>query len=131
MPLLALLILAALQAIPTRCTAPRAWTAPRRWQSFRYVTLPAIRNTLLTVGILQVIVGLQVFDVLFTLTGGGPGRQTYVVAFAIVENAFTSLSFGYAAALVGRAVRPDPRACSAVLRRAPDPAQGHGEARRR
>jgi ABC-type sugar transport system permease subunit len=98
-PLLSLLILAALQAIPDELYRAARMDGAGAWQSFRYVTLPAIRNTLLTVGILQVIIGLQVFDVLFTLTGGGPGRQTYVMVFAIVENAFTLLSFGYAAAL--------------------------------
>jgi multiple sugar transport system permease protein len=98
-PLLALLILAALQTIPDALYRAARMDGASSWQSFRFVTVPAIRNTLLTVAILQVIVGLQVFDVLFTLTGGGPGRQTYVVAFAIVENAFTGLSFGYAAAL--------------------------------
>ena len=98
-PLLALLILAALQTIPDALYRAARMDGASTWQSFRWVTLPAIRNTLLTVVILQVILGLQVFDVLFTLTGGGPGRQTYVVAFAIVENAFTGLSFGYASAL--------------------------------
>ena len=57
-----------------RSTGRRGWTARPAWQSFRYVTLPGIRNTLLVVAILHVILSLQVFDVLFTLTGGGPGR---------------------------------------------------------
>jgi len=40
-----------------------------------------------------------VFDLLFSLTGGGPGRQTYVLIYAIYDKAFNSLSFGYASTL--------------------------------
>ena len=63
---------------------------------FRYITLPAIRPTLIVVGVLQVIIGLQVFDLLYSLTSGGPGRDTYVLIYAIYETAFRNLSFGYA-----------------------------------
>ena len=51
------------------------------------------------VGILQVIVGLQVFDLLYTLTNGGPGRATYVLIYAIYNLAFGDVSLGYASAV--------------------------------
>ena len=54
---------------------------------------------LLVVGILQVILGMQVFDLLFSLTGGGPGYDTTVLVYTIYNTAFQDLSYGYAAAI--------------------------------
>jgi len=98
-PLVALLILAALRTIPGSLYRAARMDGATSWETFRFVILPAIRPTLLVVAVLQVIVGLQVFDLLFSLTGGGPGRQTYVLIYAIYDKAFNNLSLGYAAAL--------------------------------
>ena len=51
------------------------------------------------VTILSIILSLQVFDVLFTLTGGGPGRSTTVISYYIYQSAVWHLNFGYSAAL--------------------------------
>ena len=94
-PLLAVLLLAALKTIPGTLYRAAKMDGATTWESFRFITLPAIRPTLIVVGILQVIVGLQVFDLLYTLTNGGPGRSTYVLIYAIYDLAFQNLSFGY------------------------------------
>ena len=98
-PLLAVLLLAALKTIPGTLYRAAKMDGATTWESFRYITLPAIRPTLIVVGILQVIIGLQVFDLLYSLTNGGPGRDTYVLIYAIYDIAFTGLSFGYASAI--------------------------------
>jgi multiple sugar transport system permease protein len=95
-PLLAVLLLAALRTIPATLYRAARMDGASTWEAFRFITLPAIRPTLIVVGILQVIIGLQVFDLLFTLTNGGPGRQTYVLIYAIYDLAFGTLSLGYA-----------------------------------
>jgi ABC-type sugar transport system permease subunit len=94
-PLLAVLLLAALKTIPGTLYRAAKMDGATTWEAFRFITLPAIRPTLIVVGILQVIVGLQVFDLLYTLTNGGPGRSTYVLIYAIFDLAFQQLSFGY------------------------------------
>jgi ABC-type glycerol-3-phosphate transport system permease component len=94
-PLLAVLLLAALKTIPGTLYRAARMDGATTWESFRFITVPAIRPTLIVVGILQVIVGLQVFDLLYTLTNGGPGRSTYVLIYAIFDLAFQNLSFGY------------------------------------
>ncbi len=94
-PLLAVLLLAALKTIPGTLYRAAKMDGATAWESFRFITLPAIRPTLIVVGILQIIVGLQVFDLLYTLTNGGPGRSTYVLIYAIFDLAFQNLSFGY------------------------------------
>ena len=98
-PLLAVLILAALRTIPSSQYRAAKMDGATAWEAFRYITLPAIKPTLIVVGILQIIVGLQVFDLLYSLTNGGPGRDTFVLIYAIFETAFQNLSFGYASTL--------------------------------
>ncbi len=98
-PLLALLLLAALRTIPSALYRAGKMDGATSWQAFRYITLPAIRPTLFIVGILQIILGMQVFDLLYSLTAGGPGYDTTTLIYAIYNIAFQDLSFGYAAAV--------------------------------
>ncbi len=98
-PLLALLLLAALRTIPGSHYRAARMDGATSWETFRFVVLPAVRPTVLVIAVLQIIIGLQVFDLLFSLTHGGPGRDTYVLIYAIYDKAFNSLSFGYASAL--------------------------------
>jgi multiple sugar transport system permease protein len=98
-PLLAVLLLAALKTIPSSLYRAGRMDGATTWQMFRYITLPAIRPTLIVIGILQVIVSLQVFDLLYSLTNGGPGRDTFVLIYAIFETAFQNLSLGYASTI--------------------------------
>ena len=98
-PLIALLLLAALKSIPQALYSAAKMDGATKWQRFRYVTLPGIRNMLLVASILQVVGALQTFDIIFTLTHGGPGYDTTVIYYYIYTSAFGTLSFGYAAAL--------------------------------
>lgn len=98
-PLLAVLLLAALKTIPPALYRAAKMDGATSWESFRFITLPAIKNTLIVVGVLQVIIGLQVFDLLYSLTGGGPGRDTYVLIMAIYDITFGQISLGYGAAI--------------------------------
>ena len=98
-PLLALIILGALKSIPDSLYRAAAMDGAIGLQAFRAVTLPAIRTTLFISTILQIIISLQVFDLLFQLTRGGPGLETTTVAYYIYDAAFNNLSLGYAAML--------------------------------
>ena len=98
-PLLAVLLLAALKTIPPALYRAAKMDGATSWKSFRFITLPAIKNTLIVVGVLQVIIGLQVFDLLYSLTSGGPGRDTYVLVMAIYDITFGQISLGYGAAI--------------------------------
>lgn len=98
-PLLALILLAALKSVPETLYRAAKSDGASTLETFRYITLPSIRNSLLLAGVLQVIVSLQVFDTIYTLTGGGPGRGTTVLIYYIFESAFKQLSLGYSAAV--------------------------------
>lgn len=98
-PLLALIILGALKSIPNSLYRAAAMDGAGGLQAFRAVTLPAVRTTLFIATILQIIISLQVFDLLFQLTRGGPGLETTTVAYYIYDSAFNNLSLGYSAML--------------------------------
>ena len=98
-PLAAILLLAALKTIPRALYRAGQMDGATGVRLFRYITLPGIKNTLLVVAILQVILSLQVFDLLYLLTGGGPGRETTVANYYIYERTVQNLSFGYSSAL--------------------------------
>ena len=75
-PFLTLIMLATLQSIPEALFRAARMDGAGLWARFRFVTLPHLRNTLIFAVVLQTIVSLQTFDLIFTLTSGGPGQGT-------------------------------------------------------
>ena len=69
------------------------------WDRFRHVTAPHIRGSMIVVVILQIISALQAFDMIYTLTRGGPGQATVMLNFLTWVNAFERLSIGMAASM--------------------------------
>jgi multiple sugar transport system permease protein len=69
------------------------------WSRFRHITLPHLRGILIFIVVMQTIVSLQTFDLIFTLTRGGPGQETVVLSFLVFINAFERLSLGEASAM--------------------------------
>ena len=98
-PLLALLLLAALKTIPNAHFRAARMDGATIWQSFRYITMPALRPTLLIATVLTIITSLQTFDIIFQLTKGGPGFDTTTMTYYIFDSAINKLSLGYSAAL--------------------------------
>lgn len=91
--------LAALQSInPTYYDAAQMDGATRR-QQFRYVTWPLLRPATFLLLILSVIHSFQVFDLIYVMTGGGPGFSTTMVVQYIYQAAFVSSEMGYASAM--------------------------------
>lgn len=91
--------LAALQSIsPTYYDAAQMDGATRR-QQFLYVTWPLLRPATFLLLILSVIHSFQVFDLIYVMTGGGPGFSTTMVVQYIYQAAFVSSEMGYASAM--------------------------------
>ncbi len=93
-----MLILAALQQIPPDLYEAAALDNASRWRSFRFITLPALRRTLIMVAIIQVIGQLQVFGQAQLLTNGGPNNSTRTLVMFIYEALFDQWALGYSAA---------------------------------
>ncbi|MFD8012409.1 carbohydrate ABC transporter permease [Streptomyces sp. NPDC058955] len=70
-----------------------------RVRQFFHITLPQLRNTIVTSGILMVVGGLTTFDTILILTQGGPGTDTTNSAYYMYQKAFKSFDFGAASAV--------------------------------
>ena len=96
---LMVIYIAGLQNVPRQLLEAAAIDGAGRIRVARYVILPMIMPAV-TIGIfLSLNMSFKVFDVVYALTGGGPGRATQVVALNIFEEAFSmSNRYGYASA---------------------------------
>ncbi|MEU3466239.1 sugar ABC transporter permease [Streptomyces sp. NPDC006733] len=68
-------------------------------RQFFHITLPQLRNTIITSTILMVVGGLTTFDTVLILTQGGPGTDTTISAFYMYQQAFKGFDFGGASAI--------------------------------
>jgi raffinose/stachyose/melibiose transport system permease protein len=94
-----IIYMAALQSVPAHLLEAASLDGANAWQKFRYVTVPLIQNAFTICLFWTLSTAFQVFDVMYSLTGGGPGRQTQSAAINIYEEAFRLNSrFGYATA---------------------------------
>jgi len=69
------------------------------WQKFRSVTLPLLLPTLITTTVLNVIYGIRVFDIIYALTNGGPGKTTTEVLYTAVFKKFGTGQYAAGTAL--------------------------------
>jgi multiple sugar transport system permease protein len=99
-PLLALMFLVALQYLPQETMHAARIDGADRWHRFRYVTLPFLGPTIVAALIIQLLITIQLFDLIFALTGGGPGSySTYNLYFYTFKTTFEYTDFGYGAVL--------------------------------
>jgi multiple sugar transport system permease protein len=102
-PLLALIFLVGLQYLPRETVQAAQIDGANTWRRFRYVTLPFLLPTIGVALIVQLLVTVQLFDLIFALTGGGPGAySTYNLYFYAFKTSFehTNLSYGAVLAYV-------------------------------
>ncbi|SDB81698.1 carbohydrate ABC transporter permease [Microbacterium enclense] len=94
-----LIYLAGLQGIGPDLYEAATLDGANRWQRFRNVTVPLLGPTSFFLVVLNVIFSFQVFDIVFVLTGGGPGGATSVLVTYAYETGFVTRDQGYAAAI--------------------------------
>jgi multiple sugar transport system permease protein len=93
-----MLFLASLQQIPQDVYEAAALDNTSRWRSFRHITLPAVRHTVILVAVTQLIAQLQVFGQVQLLTQGGPNDSSRTLVMFIFDAMFEQWQLGYAAA---------------------------------
>lgn len=93
------IFLAGLQGIPEEYYDSAKVDGANSWQSFWHITLPLLRPVLLFIVVINTIGALQVFDLVFATTGGGPANSTQVVVFYMYQTAFKFWRMGKAAAM--------------------------------
>lgn len=93
-----LLFLAGLQAIPSTTYEAASIDGANAIQKLLYITVPQLKSTTMFVFIITLIGSFKVFDLIYVLTGGGPGNSTKVMVQYIYEEAFQRFDMGYASA---------------------------------
>lgn len=93
-----LLFLAGLQTIPRELYEAARVDGANAWSSFKNVTIPLMVPVVIMVGILTILGTMQVFVLIYTMTGGGPGYHTEVPVLRILASMRGSSRFGYACA---------------------------------
>jgi len=92
------ILIAGLQAIPKDYYEAASIDGATGWKTFTNVTLPLLMPILSVTTVLNLLYGLKVFDIIFVLTNGGPGRATDTVFTAIFQD-FSKGRYGIATAL--------------------------------
>ena len=98
-PFVMLLILARLQGLPEEINEAAKMDGANWWQIFRHITLPSLAGVLMIAAILEIVSGINSFDTLMIMTGGGPANATMIWGIKIYKTGFTEFNLGGAAAL--------------------------------
>ena len=99
LPFFAILVLAALQFVSGDIYEAAKIDGAGPVRAFFSITLPNIMKTVLSLSIFFTMWRLTSFDVVYAMTSGGPGDSTTLVAYRIMQEAFTNLNLGYASAI--------------------------------
>lgn len=91
--------LAALQGINPSLLEAAQIDGAGRWRRFSSIIWPLLNPTTYMLIVLNVVFSLQAFDVIYVMTGGGPGFSTTVLVQYIFRSAFTDGKMGYASAI--------------------------------
>lgn len=97
--LVALISLAALQAVPRDVQAAALIDGAGVIQRFRYVTLPYLAGPLMVAVVLRTIEAFKVFDIVWVLTRGGPANSTRTLSLLVYQEAFAFQRAGSGASL--------------------------------
>jgi len=97
-PFVTILVLAALLGLPGELLEAAQVEGAGGWATFRYVILPLLTPTLLTVFLIKLIISFKAFDLVYILTFGGPGGASTTSSFLAFRTALREFDVGYAAA---------------------------------
>jgi multiple sugar transport system permease protein len=97
-PFVTLILLAGLAGIPDELYEAASLDGATPWRSFVHVTLPLLIPSISVVVVFETIFKLRVFDLLVTLTGGGPGVATHSIGLVLYRLYFRYFDGGHAAA---------------------------------
>lgn len=97
-PFMAIIFLAGLQSIPEELYEAAAIDGAERWEQFRYITIPQLKSVLLIATLLSTIWTFVSFDVIWTMTGGGPISSTATLVIWIYQVGLKNGNLGEGAA---------------------------------
>ena len=98
-PFVALLLLAGLQNIDRSLYEAADVDGAGAWRQFVDITLPLLRPAMLVAFLFRTLDAFRVFDLVYVMTGGGPGTATEPIALYTFSTLLQNLRFGYGSAL--------------------------------
>ena len=98
-PLVMLIVLGGLAAIPAEPYESAEIDGANLWQVFRYITLPLITPFLFIAAMIRMIDAVKSFDIIFAITQGGPGSASETINLYLYSVAFIYYDIGYASAI--------------------------------
>lgn len=99
-PLIALITLAGLSALPEDPLEAASVDGASPWQRFWYVTLPMVRPVVIVAVVFRLIEALKTFDIILVITQGGPGFSTETLNLYIYNTSFQYMRLGYSSAML-------------------------------
>jgi ABC-type sugar transport system permease subunit len=98
-PLVAIILLAGLQIIPADVYEAAEVDGAGAWRTFWKITLPLLKPALMVALIFRTLGAFLVFDVIYILTGGGPGSATETLGYLNWKAFIVNSDFGYGGAV--------------------------------
>ena len=99
-PLVMLIVLGGLAALPTEPYESARLDGATEWQLFRHITLPLVAPFIVVAAVIRTIDALKTFDTIYVITGGGPGTASETINLYLYLQAFAFYKIGYASATV-------------------------------
>lgn len=99
-PLIMLIVLAGLAALPRDPYESAMIDGATRWQALWYITLPLVRPAIVTAVLFRLIDSLKTFDVILVMTQGGPGGASDTLNIYLFNTAFSYFRMGQASSMV-------------------------------
>ena len=99
-PLVMLIVLGGLAALPTEPYESARIDGASEWQMFRHITWPLLLPFIMVAAIIRAIDAIKAFDLIFVISQGGPGTASETINIYLYLQAFAFYNIGYASAIV-------------------------------
>lgn len=99
-PLVMLIVLGGLAALPTEPYESALIDGASEWQMFRHITWPLVLPFVLVATVIRAIDALKAFDTIYVITQGGPGTASETLNIFLYLQAFAFYNIGFASAVV-------------------------------
>lgn len=123
-PFVALIALAGLVAIPDELHEAARVDGLSPAQIFRRITLPLLAPALVVAAVFRLVQAFGAFDLIYVMTGGGPGGSTETVSLYSYQNYFRYLDFGYGSTIALAGALAVAGIAWAITRLVPSPEDG-------
>jgi multiple sugar transport system permease protein len=98
-PFLMMLVLAGLQSVPPELYESARVDGATAWQTFWGVVVPVLLPVVVVGVLIRAMDSFKLFDIVYLVTGGGPGNTTETISFYTYLQGFKFFSLGYTAAM--------------------------------